>query len=333
MTKSTYSFFGTCFNDTSLMKQCLTTIAQQTLLPNRIILVNSGTSSLSSFLDALFSGSDVIIDYHELPLSRVDALNKSISLINETYALRFDSRSRFSPEYSQLLVSFLENNPSKVVGVLPQIFTNSDYYFSKICSKVLQRPYTYGNPAHRLINYNGPVSSVYLGGFHSSALATTRYRTLDLVFSEDSTLCFDLRNNGWQIWQICGPKLFYQSRDSLANIIKLFFSYGTARATSVFVLRCTHGFSRYFIALAIIFALLLIVFIQGPLSLLILPAFLIFYNLFFECYGFREKNLLLPFVAIVLQISWVAGFLSFIPLFFLKSRANSGNSFSTNFLD
>ena len=71
-----YSFFGTCFEDSNLLKDCLLSIHNQTIKPNEIILIDSSKSDrILKYLKEIFKLEKTKIIYKNINLPRVKALN------------------------------------------------------------------------------------------------------------------------------------------------------------------------------------------------------------------------------------------------------------------
>ena len=107
----TYSFFGTCFEDTDLTIDCIKSICCQTILPKEIILINSGSKKIKRQLENLLSPKKIKLIYLEKNLSRIKSLNLAISQTSSKYIFRFDARSRFSRDFAQNALYVFLNNP------------------------------------------------------------------------------------------------------------------------------------------------------------------------------------------------------------------------------
>ena len=59
MKKITYSFFGTCYEDVNLTIDCIRSICCQTILPEEIVLINSGSQKIKSRLEDILSPNKI----------------------------------------------------------------------------------------------------------------------------------------------------------------------------------------------------------------------------------------------------------------------------------
>ena len=98
-----YSFFGTCFEDKEILVDCLISMANQSIIPDEIIIIDSSKKPINwKLLDDIFNRKITSIKYENIKLPRVEALNYAITKANSDYLLRFDARTRFSRNYSIL---------------------------------------------------------------------------------------------------------------------------------------------------------------------------------------------------------------------------------------
>ena len=95
-----YSFFGTCFEDKEILVDCLISMANQSITPDEIIIIDSSKNPIDcKLLDDIFKSKITSIKYENIKLPRVEALNYAITKANSDYLLRFDARTRFSRNY------------------------------------------------------------------------------------------------------------------------------------------------------------------------------------------------------------------------------------------
>ena len=85
----TYSFFGTCFNDHNHLFACLETILNQTILPQEIILVNSGDENIEKRIINMINEERIKFIYIHSNLSRAEALNVALNKSTSVYSFRF----------------------------------------------------------------------------------------------------------------------------------------------------------------------------------------------------------------------------------------------------
>lgn len=305
-----YSFFGTCANDKKHLFGCLKTILNQSLLPQEIVLIDSGKKNIEKKILELISHKKIKLVYIFEDLPRVKALNKAIKKTSGDYLIRFDTRTRFSNNYAEKALNIMKNHKKKFVGGVPFVIPENKKTISLICSGIMSRAYIFLYPRHRIPEFNGFSSSVYLGCFDSKILKETLYSEEISLISEDSLLAINLKRKGYPPYISEKIKLNYVSRGSLINIFKLFNTYGFCRANTLIGFKKLHSFGRYFLALTILIAFL-IFFPVGFLSkLLLIPLLVFFYNFFNEIvYKSQRTNLIYPFLALICQASWILGFI------------------------
>ena len=103
-----YSFFGTCFEDKEILVDCLISMANQSLVPNEIIIIDSSKKPINcNIFDDIFDHKKTSIKYENIKLPRVEALNYAISKSNSDYLFRFDTRTRFSRNYAEEALKLL----------------------------------------------------------------------------------------------------------------------------------------------------------------------------------------------------------------------------------
>ena len=84
-----YSFFGTCADDYDQLFGCLKTIIKQTVLPEEIIIVNSGEKYIKDKILEMLYLKKIKLIYISGKFSRVKSLN--IAIDKRTSSLNFES--------------------------------------------------------------------------------------------------------------------------------------------------------------------------------------------------------------------------------------------------
>ena len=307
-----YSFFGTCFNDHTLLYGCIDSIISQTLKPKEIILIDSGDLNQESKIRSLIDTLDIKLIYVYKNLPRVKALNHAIKLSDSKYLIRFDTRTRFNKYYAENAINVLEESKGtkKFIGGIPRIIPEKKSFSASLCSGIMSRSYVFLYPRHRRKNYTGFASSVYLGCFESNLLKSNLYRDKNNLISEDSLLASDFRDLGYSPWIDKRLEIAYICRSSLINLGKLFNTYGLCRANTIISSKKLHSIRRYiFIILGFIsyfflfkdYILLLLIFFPITITLI---------NCIGEILHSRYKfNIIYPILATLCQLIWLAGFL------------------------
>ena len=219
-----YSFFGTCANDYEQFYGCLQTIIEQSHKPNQIILVNAGQKNIEKKILSKLTKSNIELIYIQKKLSRVKALNVAIEYCESEYSFRYDTRSRFSNNYAEKALNILSDKSilAEVVGGVPEIIPEEKNYQSILCAEIINRSYIFFYPKHRNIKYSGYSSSIYLGCFRTNSLKKIRFNEKKALISEDSLIISDFLKKGFKAYLSSKINLFYISRSSIKNILKLF---------------------------------------------------------------------------------------------------------------
>ena len=305
----TYSFFGTCFEDTDFTIECIKSISCQTILPKEVVLINSGSKNIKSQLENLLSPKKIKLIYLEKNLSRIKALNLAILQTSSKYIFRFDARTRFSKDFAQNALDVFLNNPDYVyIGGVPKMKASSNSFNAITSAGILSRYYIFGYPRHRKNNYEGPSSSIYLGCFNTSILKKIMYREDVSLVSEDSLLSCDFITAGYQPFISSQLKLSYLCRSSILLTIRLFNTYGFCRSNTILSSFRIHSPLRYGILLSVILGFFFLSFInlKGTIVFSLLIVFL--YNYFSEI-NFSKSifSIKYPLLAIICQFSWFLG--------------------------
>ena len=330
-----YGFFGTCFEDKEILVDCLTSMANQSIIPDEIIIIDSSKKPINwKLLDDIFNRKITSIKYENIKLPRVEALNYAISKANSDYLLRFDARTRFSRNYAEEALKILDKkNISKIniggVGGRQSAYPANASINAEIAANIMDRSYVFGNPLYRRKNYSGNVNSIYLGCYPKAVLKEVQFREEISLISEDSQLCQDIIAKGYVIYMSKELQLKYLCRKNIINVLKLFRNYGRCRARTIISTKTIHDKKKYiliFIMVLIIPIINFLIFKEkiffSILFILIVP---LAYNIFHEIkdYGFK-KIFYMPFLGLIAQLNWCLGLIeSFI--FFKYIKSNKSN--------
>ncbi len=328
-----FSFFGTCFDDSELLLECLKSISNQSIKAKEVIIIDSGKiSSIEKEIHKIFKKSETLVIYKYIKLPRVKALNYAISLSSSDYLFRYDSRARFSKNYAEEAIKLLKNKNNDNVGAVggrqsPYPFNNNKN--SILAAELMDRAYIFGNPLYRRKNYSGKVNSIYLGCFPTKILKDIGYRDDVSLISEDSQLSQDIISKGYKIYISQNLKVKYLCRESINSIIKLLRIYGRCRARTIISTKTIHDKKKYFLLFFAFFILpiaLFLIFNKNIILTLISIFFVpMIYNIYNEIldYGYK-KVFYMPFLALLTQINWTIGlFETFLFYVFFKNKKSN----------
>ena len=308
-----YSFFGTCANDHKQLFGCLHTILNQTILPKELILVDSGDHNIEKKIVEIISEKKICFIYISRKLSRVKALNIALDLSSADFSMRFDSRARFSEDYAENALKFLNNKSinAKVVGGIPEFKYEIENFESKLCAEVMGRPYVFLYPKHRRNKFEGYSSSLYLGCFNTKILKQIKFRETTSIISEDSLIISDFNEKTFKSFISHSIKVSYITRSSFVNILMLFNTYGYCRANTILFSKRLFISKRHFFVFVASNSLFIILIKYFSISSLVfLPLLLFLLNLFGEIFlKKKDSQFYLPFYATLCQFSWIIGFI------------------------
>lgn len=321
-----YSFFGTCANDYFHARNVIKTIILQTIKPKEVILVDSGDkNNYKKYFNFLNSKNiDFIYVYKKLP--RVKALNLAISKVTSEFCFRFDTRTRFEKNYAEESLRILLNKKTNLffVGGVPEVIPEDESFSSIICSEIMRRSYVFFYPRHRRIGYSGYASSIYLGCFKTNILKKIKYREDTFLISEDSLLASDFISENFKLWLSSNIKLKYVARSSLINILRLFNTYGFCRFNTILSSGKLHSKKRYFYLIIGSLSYFIISLMLWPYLIFLFPFVLIFINIYGELFQKNfSKNLIMPLLASLCQLSWIIGFAWAFLISFKINKLNS----------
>lgn len=332
-----YSFFGTCYEDSEILIECLISMANQSITPNEVIIIDASKRPINfNLFENIFDSKETSIIYKNIQLPRVKALNYAISQANSDYLLRFDTRTRFAKNYAEEALKLFnkKNNPENLFGAVggrQASYPANESMNAKIASSIMNRSYIFGNPLYRRINYSGNVNSIYLGCFPKKILYETPFREEVSLISEDTQLCQDIIAKGYLVYISKDLKLKYKCRNNIFSIFKLFRTYGRCRARTIISMKKIHDKKKYLLILFISLFIPILSFSIFKEEILFSIFFILLvpltYNIIHEIkvYGYK-KIIYMPFIGLIAQLNWAFGLIEGIILFkFLKNK-------KTNFL-
>ena len=324
-----YSFFGTCSNDYNQLFECLNTILNQSILPKEIILINSGEDEIENYIIQKLKSKNIKLVYITKKASRVKSLNLALDQSSSKYSFRFDSRSRFSKFYAENALKILEDKYLKVAvaGGVPNIIPEKNNFEAILCSEIMKRFYIFFYPKHRNINYEGYVSSIYLGCFKSKFLKKIRFNENQSLISEDSLIINEFLKKGLKAYISPKIKVSYKCRSSFINILRLFNTYGYCRANTILLTKKLFISRRHSLVFTCFFLISIFLIIIAPISLFLLPLFLLLFNYLGETIFYNKQfKIYIPIYATMCQFSWILGF------FWKILSILKGNNIKTNFI-
>lgn len=302
-------------NEEKYIKSCLEAVFAQTYPKDKTeVLVVDGMSK-DKTREIARSFPVRIVDNPKF--QRVFALNIGIKNAKGDVLARVDARSIIPRDYIEKCVRILqETGADNVGGVQKPLLQGS--VLQQAIGMAMSHPFGAGGAEFRLGRKSGYVDSVYLGCF--------RREVFDKVglFDEDSPIITEDADINWRIKKAGGKVYlhkdiiaFYEPRDTLCDLWRLYFRYGGARAG--FFLKHRVLKLRQIVPIVFVLALFLSAALSfiNPIALFIFVALAGLYAFvdatasFLLALSNRNIHLFAPLMVVFpcIHFSWALGFL------------------------
>jgi succinoglycan biosynthesis protein ExoA len=160
---------------------------------------------------------------------RTTALNAGIRAAAGEVIMRVDARSMVPLDYVQRCVETLDATGADNVGGIQQPIADSR--MQEAIGLAMSHPFGVGNAQFRIGKKSGFVDTVYLGSFRREVFRRVGLFDDDVpVLSEDSDINQRIRDHGGKVYLNTEIRAHYYPRDTLPDLIALYFRYGVARA-------------------------------------------------------------------------------------------------------
>lgn len=152
------------------------------------------------------------------------ALNRALELARGEFIVRMDVHTTYDSDYVARCVAVLRATGATCVGG-PWRPSGSGRRRQAI-ARAFASPIGSGGAASRNLDYSGPVDTVYLGAWRRADLVRLGGFDETLVRNQDDELCLRIIRSGGSVWQCATIRSYYESRDSLAALLRQFYQYG-----------------------------------------------------------------------------------------------------------
>jgi succinoglycan biosynthesis protein ExoA len=219
-------------NEQANLGACLECILSQDYTHDHmeVIVVDGMSEDRTRDIVTGFVGRGVPIRILSNPArQRTCGLNIGIQAAHGDVICRVDARTRIPSTYVSLCLRTMQKTGADIVGAAMRPIART--LTQEVIGTAMSHPFGVGNAQFRLGKSSGFVDTVYLG-LH-------RRRVFDCVglfdeaapvISEDTELHHRLRQAGGKIYLDVGIPVYYEPRETFADLWKLYFRYGGARA-------------------------------------------------------------------------------------------------------
>jgi len=303
-----------CRNEERFIAICLDSIIAQNYPKNKLeVLVVDGMSNDRS--------REIVIEYAKrYPFIRLldnpkliapIALNIGIQEARGEIIVRIDAHTTYEKNYIDQCVMLLQTTDATNVGGM-QHAVGTDYVSNTIAIAITH-PFGIGDAKFRYSNREEWVDTVYLGSWYKQSLVSLGGFNEEWVVNQDYELNYRLRESGGKI--LLSPKIccHYYVRSSIKKLVIQYFRYGFWKVKTIVnhpnSVRWRQLVPPVFV-LTLIASLALIPFFR---ICVIVPGLYVISNLVasFRVASQRGRRYLplLPFIFVILHISWGIGFL------------------------
>lgn len=217
-------------NESAHIADSLQCIASQDYPHDKMeVIIADGMSTDNSrqIIDSISLRNIKVID--NTSLTRAHGLNAAILASTGEVVVRVDARTIIAPDYVSKCVNTLLATNADNVGGIQRVIANT--VLQRALSLALSSKFGVGNAQYRIGRCSGFVDTVYLGCFLRSVFARVgHFDDSSTIISEDSDLNYRIRKAGGRIYLNTDIESGYRPRDSLADIGRIYYRYGGARA-------------------------------------------------------------------------------------------------------
>jgi succinoglycan biosynthesis protein ExoA len=160
---------------------------------------------------------------------RTTALNAGIKAATGEIIMRVDARSMVPLDYVRKCVETLAATGADNVGGMQQPIAESP--MQEAVGLAMAHPFGVGDAQFRVGKRSGFVDTVYLGAFRREVFSRVGlFDDVVPVLSEDSDINQRIRDHGGTVYLNAEIRACYYPRETLQDLIVLYFRYGVARA-------------------------------------------------------------------------------------------------------
>ncbi len=160
------------------------------------------------------------------------ALNTALGHVTGDYIARMDTHARYSPDYLEVLVGLLEEQPH-IVGAGGAMSSAGRGIWGRAIAAVLSHPVGMGGAPHRVGAEQGPVDHVFTGCYRRADLLSIGGFDERLLANEDFELDFRLRRTRGAVWLVPRARSTWFVPESLPELSRKMYRYGRFKAVTM----------------------------------------------------------------------------------------------------
>jgi len=220
-------------NEAANIRRCIGSILAQDYPKDHLeIIVVDGmsTDGTRGIVEALPTGGIALRVVSNPQRGRAQGLNVGIRAARGEVIARIDGRTIIPPDYMSRALDALRRSGAENVGGVQRPLGDGRALPDAI-GLAMAHPFGVGNAQFRLGRRSGFVDTVYLGCFRRDVFDRVGLFDEDApVISEDSELNYRIRRAGGRVYLDASITAYYQPRETLVELWRLYFRYGGARA-------------------------------------------------------------------------------------------------------
>lgn len=194
------------------------------------------------------------------------ALNIAIQKAQGDIIIRLDAHTLYSIDYFEKIIETFAKHDADIVGG-PMRIANGTTIQNAI-GYATSTIFGIGNSSFHFENFEGYTTSVYLGAWKRKIFATTGLFDVQMKRNQDDEFHYRAVSKGFKIYQSPDIKLYYFPRNSFTKLFKQYYQYGLYKPTVLAKVKSAISL-RHLIPPVFV------------LYLLLLPAFLLFKQIYF----------------------------------------------------
>lgn len=320
------------YNEAQFIEQTIVSIANQTYEKSKIeVIVVDGmsTDGTLEILTRLKEELDIEIKIEKnkkriAPCAMNIGINKSLGDV----IVRIDGHSYMDKNFLKEATRYIKEKNIECVG--GPIYTLNNSFVGEAISIAMSCPFGVGNAKFRYSNEEVYVDTLAFGAYKKEVFNQIGLFDEELVRNQDDEFNLRLTRSGGKILLTPNIKSFYYSRSSLKKLWKQYYQYGYWKVRVIQKHKIPSSMRQLVPA---IFVTALAVFgifsIFSVIAVKILTAIVLLYFTIGFIYSFlscRLKNkrfiAIIPFIFLILHLSYGIGFLNGVLDFIVLKRSN-----------
>ena len=213
-------------NDAKGLPRLLDDLAQQSVRPDEIIVVDNGSTDTTRVIAASESRFAIRVLTNSGSISQ--ALNVGLAAASGSIIFQLKADFRVAPNYVEDLLNHFQNRP-ELGGVGGLHMASSDTQTGWVIAEVLSLPITGAKHYHAVAE----VDFLRFGAYRSGTLMETRGWDEDISVNQDYDLAQKIRSTGRTLLVDPTITTSFDCSRSLRQLAKEYFGYGYSKSMSV----------------------------------------------------------------------------------------------------